>query len=193
MAKFEELPPESIGTPIAGNNWLRVYLVDAIVRKLCIKIPCTTCGALEFRQGLLDALASVTGEPTGPRLSERNIKEFVSALAELTPERLNPSLWAFEDAVRRVLYDFPADQWRSDPTFRRMIDGAWVGQILAGIRASNAAAEASERAHEELQKQLRAQAKAKKRLKQEQHQARLALKKDRDRLWFEKIHKSESS
>lgn len=34
-------------------NWLQGYLVDAIQRNVCTKVGCTTCGAREFRTGLL--------------------------------------------------------------------------------------------------------------------------------------------
>jgi hypothetical protein len=39
------------------SNWLEAYLMEAARKELCTKIFCTTCGALEFRQGVLSALS----------------------------------------------------------------------------------------------------------------------------------------
>jgi hypothetical protein len=39
------------------SNWLEAYLMEAVRKELCTKILCTTCGALEFRQGVLSALS----------------------------------------------------------------------------------------------------------------------------------------
>ena len=39
------------------HNWLQAYLIESIDKRLCTSIYCTTCGAQEFRHGLLDAVA----------------------------------------------------------------------------------------------------------------------------------------
>jgi hypothetical protein len=41
------------GSKIMTSNWLEAYLLDAVSKKLCTKIHCTTCGALDFRRGVL--------------------------------------------------------------------------------------------------------------------------------------------
>ncbi len=40
-----------------GKDWLQGYLEASVANNLCTKISCTTCGAVDFRKGLLRALA----------------------------------------------------------------------------------------------------------------------------------------
>src|SRR5262249_32498723 len=87
----------------SDGNWLQDCLVQAVEKNLCTQIGCTTCGALEFRRGLLKAAArdSPTGSPE--TLDSASASVILESLARVTPPvRLQREI---EDAVRLVLFD----------------------------------------------------------------------------------------
>ena len=45
------------------KSWLHVYLVESVRKRMCTRIYCTTGGAMEFRLGVVKALANSTGKP----------------------------------------------------------------------------------------------------------------------------------
>lgn len=67
------------------GSWLQAYLADAVARKVCVTIHCTTCGAQEFRRGLLQQLAVHGGEPGSQGLSPNLAHVLVLALATVQP------------------------------------------------------------------------------------------------------------
>src|SRR5271157_4294421 len=112
------------------GSWLQAYVADAVARKVCVTIHCTTCGAQEFRRGLLQQLAVHGGEPGSRRLSANLARVLVLALAKVQPIRQHGERW--EEAVRCVLFDVWSE---SDPvTFRAelipMLAGTWAGDVL---------------------------------------------------------------
>lgn len=172
-----------------SGNWLHVYLVDAVARKLCVSAFCTTCRASEFRQGVRDGLASATGEPVALRWSRDNVEALARVLAGITP--VGNEEWALAEALRCLLVDLPQDY--IGRRVELILDGTWAGRVFASMKAHSAAQAAACQAHEQLQEKLRLQRVEKQRLKQEQHRVRLSLKKERDRLWREKSGKPEAN
>jgi len=167
-----------------SGNWLQAYLVDAVQRKLCTQIHCTTCGALEFRRGVLDALGRATGQPAPQHFERERALEIAKALAGVTPA--TDQMLALESAVRCLLFDLWSGVLLFDNDIESLLDGTWAGGVLARMKEHHRARVAARRAHEEFQQGAQDRREAKKRLKQEQHQARLALKSERDRLWRER-------
>jgi hypothetical protein len=173
------------------SKWLEAYLAEAVRKKLCTKIHCTTCGALEFRRGVLDALSIATGRQPLQRLDRESVIEIAKALAEVSQNHDTPG--ATEDAVRCLLVDL----WSGIPLLDRdiaaLLAGSWAGDILHMMNEHHEAREADRRARDEFQSPAAVQKRReeKKLLNQEQHEKRLALKKGRDRLWREKRGKAD--
>ena len=173
------------------SKWLEAYLAEAVRKKLCTKIHCTTCGALEFRRGVLDALSIATGRQPLQRLDRESVIEIAKALAEVSRNHDTPG--AMEDAVRCLLVDL----WSGIPLLDRdiaaLLTGSWAGDILHMMNEHHEAREADRRARDEFQSPAAVQKRReeKKLLNQEQHEKRLALKKGRDRLWRERHGKAD--
>jgi hypothetical protein len=88
-------------------------LVEAVRRKLCTQIYCTTCGALEFRNGVLDALSLAAGQPRPQRLERECAVEIARALAGVVPAADDSMDLA--PAVRCLLFDL----WNRNEKSRR--------------------------------------------------------------------------
>ncbi len=174
------------------SNWLEAYLVDAVTRKLCTKIGCTTCGAMEFRNGVLSASSRATGEPLRQRYDDqKNNIEIAKALAEINPS--GDELFDFEHPVRLLLSDLWGGLPFLDNEIEALLAGSWAGGVLARMKAHHEAKQAKRRVQEELNNPtiIEKRRAEKKRLKQDQHEKRMALKKERDRLWREKNIKAD--
>jgi hypothetical protein len=87
--------------------------------------------------------------------------------------------------------------WSGTPWFDHDIEvllaGTWAGDILRGMKEHHEALEVERRARDEFQAPAAVQKRReeKKLLKQKQHEKRLALKQERDRLWREKNVKAD--
>ena len=168
------------------SKWLEAYLAEAVRKKLCTKIHCTTCGAMEFRRGVLSALSIATGQHPRQCFDRESAVEIARALAEVKPNGDAPL--SLEDAVRCLLVDLWSGIPLLDNDIEALLAGSWAGDILGRMKTHHEAREAERRARDEFQSPAAVQKRReeKKRLKQEQHEKRLALKKERDRLWREK-------
>ncbi len=172
---------------IMTTNWLQVYLIEAARKKLCTMIYCTTCGAMEFRLGVLHALTSATGQPPRQHFDRASSIEIARALSRVTPD--DNALVSLEQAVRCLLFDL----WSGISVLGNdlkylevLLAGSWAGDVLRRMKEHHEAQQAARRAAAELQANALKRRGEQKRLKQEQHEKRLAIKKERDRLWREK-------
>ncbi len=169
---------------IMTTNWLQAYLIDATNRKLCTQIHCTTCGAMEFRRGVLHALTSATGQPLRQHFDRESSIEIARALSRVTPD--DNALLSLEQAVRCLLFDLWSGIPVIDKDLEVLLTGSWAGDVLRRMKEHHEALQAARRAAAELQANAPKRREEQKRLKQEQHEKRLAMKKERDRLWREK-------
>ncbi len=65
-------------------DWLQSYLVSSVSRNLCTTIHCTTCGAMDFRRGVLQA--AVGSSHVDPRRIDRaDALDIAIALAGVRP------------------------------------------------------------------------------------------------------------
>ena len=172
------------------GRWLQDYLTDAVARNVCTQIYCTTCGAMEFRRGVLAAFAQSVGQAPLQGLSRESAIEIAKALAEVDPPP--DSAPALEPAVRCLLFELWSGVPLLDSSIESALDGTWGGGVLARMKAHHHARIAARRAHWEFQQGATARREEKKRIRQEQHQKRLVLKRERDRIWREKQGKAES-
>lgn len=173
--------------------WLQEYVEDAVRRQICTRIYCTTCGAREFRNGFWSALAAETGREGAAASDLSDIEAAARALRLVTPP--DEMRWEFDQAVRLLLHEL----WSSCYPLGRIyllapLEGSWAGRLLEGMIEHHEAREAARRAHAEFNspEQIARRREEKKRLKQERHQQRLAEKKERDRLYWERKRKEES-
>jgi len=95
----------------ASIPWLGDYLADAIVRRLCARVGCTTCGAMEFRQGLYSRAARAVGLPADARKNERILEELITQLTLLSPTTADQHEWF--DAVSLIFCEILVRGWRT--------------------------------------------------------------------------------
>jgi hypothetical protein len=167
------------------DNWLQSYLTEALEKKYCIRAHCTTCGASEFKRGLLDALARASGEQQKLEFDGESILAIGRALAQVSPD-LNERM-SFEYIIRQLITMLWSDIPLFDNQLEDLLIGSYAGYILEAMKKHYAEEIKSRRQKEEYERPINAQKRheEKKRLKQEQHQIRLSLKKERDRIWHE--------
>jgi len=160
-------------------EWLQTYLIDAVEKKLCTKINCTTCGAMEFRNGLLAGLDPPREIPRRVRFDRAGVVEITEALAGVTADdlRLHPQY----EAIRCILYDLWSGMPMLDNEIEVRLKGSWAGHVLQKMKEHHQAAAAAR----ELQSPtvVRRHREEKQRKTQEQHLLRLKAKIERDRLW----------
>jgi hypothetical protein len=170
------------------GSWLQAYLADAVARKVCVTIHCTTCGAQEFRRGLLQQLAVHGGEPGSRGLSPNLAHMLVLALATVEPVKQYEKEW--EEAMRCVLFDIWS--YSNLVTFRAelvpLLAGTWAGEVLdrMGQHYLRQQTAARQRAECENPEAVARRREEKRQLKEQRHAERLEAKKERDRVWREK-------
>jgi len=169
-----------------STNWLQQFLNDAVERKLCTSVRCTTCGARDFRQRIERAWTSNAGSDEGDPLGLKKLKVLLAALARVEPRRSGDR--GFEEAVRLLLFE----TWRGHPVLHGEIEddlkGSWAGELLRRMQEHEAAVQEERRIRREYEDPANVQRRREenKRVRQERHRLRLEAKKERDRLWREK-------
>lgn len=171
-----------------GEDWLQTYLVESIRKNLCTQIFCTTCGAMDFRQGLLIALAKATGQPPVPQIDHESALAIAAALARVRAAVGEQR--KLEDAVRLVLFEIwsTVGEVAAERQLYPILQGTWAGSVLVRMKEHHKERKAARYAFAENQDPVRVQQRREeqRRLKQERHVARLAMKIERDRIWREK-------
>lgn len=167
-----------------ASNGLQGFIEEAIVRKLCVQIHCTTCGAHEFREALWKRVSGTSTGNFGPMLG--NARALAQLMACL--QRKSGYTYEYERAVRLMLFEIWPFLGKEDgeSELERILRRTWAGQVLADMKAHWVARREAQRVHEEHEANAPKRREEKKRLKAEQHAARLAAKVQRNRLWREK-------
>src|SRR5262245_17708522 len=175
--------PSSASTP-----WLGDYLADAIERRLCARVGCTTCGTMEFRQGLYSRAARAVGLAANARKNERILAELITQLALLSPTTADQREWF--DAVRLIFCEiwFAVGAHTAERVYQPMLEGTWAGSVLYRMQEHHRRLTEQRRQCElaNSPEVIQARREEKRRLRQQRHAERLAVKKERDHLWFEK-------
>ena len=172
-----------------AENWLQSYLIDAVQRNLCTRIYCTTCGAMEFRQGVFHALAKATNQQPSPLHDPESTVGITRALADVRPGSTDAS--RLEGAARCLVFDICHTIGEAEAA--RILGESWGGNVLRRMQEHYRAEQAARRVRYEYEgpEGARKRREEKKRIAQEKHQQRLALKKERDRAWRESQHKAD--
>ena len=167
-----------------SSNWLEAYLLDAVSRKLCTQIGCTTCGALEFRRGVIDALVRETGRSPLERIDREGAESIAKALAEVRQDAESPL--SLKPAIQCLLFDLCSHGLLAEGEVDKLLRGSWAGKVLQGMREYEAVRSVARDAHLARQDPIAVQRRReeKARARQAKHEERLALKKERDRVWF---------
>ena len=168
-------------------DWLQAFLSDAVRKKLCTRSNCTTCGAMDFRRGVLAGLDSPKSDPWRLRFERESTLEIAEALSGITPDGI--AYASLEAAVRCLICDLWSGIPVIDQEIEKRLAGSWAGEVLDRMKEHHQARLAAR----ELQSPANAKKRhdEKKRLKQEQHLGRLALKQERDKLW--RAHKGKNN
>lgn len=161
------------------ENWLHTYLRESVRGKLCTRIHCTTCGALEFRRGVLRALASAMGATPATGMDPASAVQVARALAELEPDASDAT--RLEEAARCLLFDLCRTIGEAEAG--RLLGQSWGADVLRCMQEHHRAVLAARAAREAYEGPEAAQKRRdeKKRLAQERHQQRLLLKQERNR------------
>jgi hypothetical protein len=172
-----------------NDNWLHEYIVKSIRLKLCTTIYCSTCGASEFRQGLLDAFAKGTGSESPIFLHRESALSIGDALARIRPADVDRST-KFEEAIRCVLFDlwYAVGVADAEKEIGQVLGDSWAAEVLDKMKAHYRAKEERRLALLESQDPIKVQQRRnqKRLLREQRHLERLVRKKELDREWHEK-------
>jgi ADP-ribosyl-[dinitrogen reductase] hydrolase len=178
--KVFELIEKARGRAGDDPDWLREKVDEAARSGWCLKPFCTTCGSPEFRNGWRAAwkwAARYTSDP------QERAQVLAAGLARIERPAASEERHRHDDALRLLLLE--ADQQRGfrSEQCRAVLRGSWAGAVLDGMvdHARERAAAAVD--HERQQIELQAAAELRRRDRQERHEARLAAKVDKDRVW----------
>ena len=168
-----------------SGNWLQAYLAASTRRNLCTRIHCTTCGALEFRYGVLDALSQAMGRPPQrhlDRVAGLDVARGLAVIASAAAREIS------EEAVRCILFDLWSRVPMSVEELHSLLGRTWSGQVLKRMQQHYAARLTAQRARatDEDPQAVQHRRAEKQRMRQERHRQRLALQRERSRLWHEK-------
>ncbi len=162
--------------------------MESVKKDLCTKIGCTTCGAQEFRGGLLVVLAQASNTLPTPKMNRNTALQVARALANVQPAEDQSG--KFEEAVRLVLFEiwYTVGEATAERELESVLVGSWAGGVLARMKEHyRARMEARRRHNEENSPERITQSREEKqRLRQQKHAERLVRKKERDQLWREK-------
>lgn len=163
------------------SNWLQAYLVTSIRKELCTRIYCTPCGAMEFREGAVDACATALGLLRADGLGAECALAITEALASVRP--LNPREHKWLSATRCLLFD--VCRVVGEPTVEGVLGSSWSGEVLREMQNHTRKLQEKRRALAEFDspEAIRRRREEKSRLRRERHEQRLAGKALRDAEW----------
>ena len=128
------------------ENWLQAYLVESVRAEVCTQIYCTTCGNLEFREGLDSSLAEASG---GELLFWRiRALTIARALAHVHPVPGEPDL---EAAARFILYEiwYTLGEVEAERELEAILEGTWAGEVLGRMKAHYRTRQEARRRHDD--------------------------------------------
>lgn len=176
------------------ENWLQAYLVESVRANVCTRLHCTTCGGRDFRRGLAPSLAEACGQRYELPFGRESTLVIARPLAHVHPVPGEP--WELEEAVQLILYEIwhTLGEVEAERELEPILEGMWAGEVLSRMKAHYRAREEARRRHNEQNdpERVRQRREEKRRLRQEKHEQRLAIKKERDRISWER-HKGNQS
>jgi hypothetical protein len=167
------------------KNWLQDYLADAVSRRLCTKVYCTTCGTKQFRDGLPAAVSHQAGRSLWPPKDVNAAMLIGRALAEILPDD-DPrySEAELEAAARFVLTDIwnALGDAKADEAITSVLAHSWAGRLLDRMKTHYAARLEERRRREEYEslERVAERREEKDRIKQGLHAARNTAKRERE-------------
>ena len=185
------------------STWLSGFLDEAAARNLCVRVGCTTCGAMEFRYGLYARAAATLGIaplsrfPGHTRVVKKNVghlrtdrriqSELVRQLSFLNPDPAKQLKWI--DAIRLIFCElwWTMGVATAEREYQPVLEGTWAGSVLRTMQEHHRHLSEQRRQRElaESTQAVQARRQAKRKLKQQAHAERIARKAERDKLWFE--------
>ena len=175
-----------------SRDWLQQFISAAVRRNLCTRIFCTTCGAHEFRSGLMARLGVRPSELVAvplPRLGANRAERLLDLMSELKPPEHDMfSRTLDSESMRLMIYEC----WsalggdRALPAMLDRLGQSWAGHVLRAMIVHEEERRRVWRAHEARSDPVKVHERRLQR-KQEQQLAqekRLLRKKERDKLFW---------
>ena len=164
-------------------NWLQEYLDDAIGRKVCTKIGCTTCGAADFRTGVLSALANASNMEKPPARDANTAQSILKALAAVEPPAERAS--DYFDAARLLIYDAVSIRGVEEKTAAEILKESWAGRVFAAMQSHDRELTAARLKRRQFERAdaVAARREAKRAKQQQAIRERLEKKAEIDRIW----------
>ena len=165
------------------THWLQSFLDKAIQDNVCTNINCTTCGSRDFRKGLLKALYEAKNLQPPDKFDHEVASHLIDELKRFSPP--TETRGKYESIIRFLIYDIRA-VWLGN--LKASLEGSYAGDVFNSMEEHHEQRMQAWRHHEERNDPVKAgeRREEQKRLRQEKHQERLELKKERDRIWWEK-------
>jgi hypothetical protein len=168
--------------PLTDMNWIAAFLEAAATAKMCTRIHCTTCGALDFRRDLIRWANDARGTDI-PTWDDAIAGATAKGLADLPADLVHTHV----EALRLVFFEL----WSNlgDTTFKKTVEARVketpAGRVLQAMQEHFAQVELSRRAEAERcdPATARERREARKAERATAHAARLAAKRERDRVF----------
>lgn len=181
-------PQENVAGERENADWLTCYIETAISKKFCTNLYCTTCGATDFRKGLLRAASRASKAGLETHLNIEIAHTIAKALSGISAQ--HELEWV--SAVRLIIVDLKEALGLRE--LGETLGNSWAGGMLADMSAHYEKSMERRREHERQQDPAFIQKnREEKRLKrQAQHEARIKKYKELGRIWMA-AHKDGSS
>ena len=134
-----------------SRDWLQRFISAALRRNLCTRIGCTTCGAGEFRSGLMARLGVSISEEIGvpvPPLGADRAERLLDLMSELKPPEHDMSLY-FEPMQLMISECRCALGREALPAMQDRLGQSWAGGVLRSMIADVQALVRARQAREE--------------------------------------------
>ena len=167
-------------------NWVTQLIKKAEKNNLCIKIGCTTCGALEIRSQLMAQSAKQAGiynkKLDSLKLSDLNLEEKKICITEICNALAEPENEIPAYAIRFILYEIYINNFIS--LAEKILKDTSAGSILVSMQehSKKLKAEREKRTVYESKEATLQRKKLKKEAKSKAHQERVQKYKKRGKI-----------
>lgn len=170
-----------------SGSWLQEYIADSVRKDRCTRIYCTTCGAMEFRQGVLKAWAIANAVLPPSRFDVESALAIARALSEVHGPHDGAYKWV--GAARCLLFDLCAVA--GEAAVAQVLGGSWGGDVLRSMQEHSRRRREERATRQEMERTAVMRREERARERQEKHRQRLAEKVRRDAEWRAKQGKGE--
>ena len=119
-----------------SRDWLQQFISAAVGRNLCTRIGCTTCGAHEFRAGLMARLGVPLSELVAvplPPLGVDRAERLLDLMSELKPPEHDMGFYS--EPMRLMIFDcwIALGGDKALPAMQERLGQSWAGPVLRAM------------------------------------------------------------